>query len=132
MRPFDSIVLIEDLRDDLPAGTTGAIVETFPNAPTVFLVECFDHKNKTIDVVEVHAHQMTVTLADFFDDERVALLMPVANLPRGQVGKIVKRVGVGIYAVDFVDAQGKRQQHHVHATHLLLLHEPTQETQQTA
>ncbi len=105
MRPFDSVILTEDLSDTLHAGTEGAIVEAYDHADAVFIVELFDRDGKTLDVVDVRADQMTVTLADFFEGERIALLadIPAHKLLRGQVGVIQKRVGVGLYRVEFAD-----------------------------
>lgn len=75
MRPFDAVILNEDLpKYNLKAGTQGAIVEAFLRTPDVFLIEFFDGEDNTIDVVSVHAHQITVTLADFYDGESIAML----------------------------------------------------------
>ena len=125
MRPFDSVILTADLSETVRAGMVGAIVDSFENAPHAFLVEVFDRNGKTVDVVEVEAHQMTVTLTDFFAGERVALLADLVALSvqRGQVGVIRDRVGVGLYRVDIVDENNQpTATHTLHAGQLMLLH----------
>lgn len=109
MRPFDAVILNEDLPEHaLKAGTQGAIVERFPRSPDVFLVEFFDAEENTIGVVSVHAHQITVTLADYHDGESVAMLndLPKLRLTRGQVGVIKRRTAPGVYEIEFADASG--------------------------
>lgn len=105
MRPYDSVVLTQDVSDLLRAGMEGAIVEQL--ADGVYLVEWFDYQGKTVDVDIVGAEHMMVTLADFVDGEQIALLQDVPShvLHRGQVGTIQKRVGVGVYRVTFFDAE---------------------------
>lgn len=130
MRPYDSIILTEDLRDVLPAGTEGTIVETPDATDDVHTVELFDRDGHTIDVIDVRADQMTVTLSDFYDGERVALLadLPKHRLIRGQVGTIRERIGVGLYVVDFGDPIHMSLT--LHAQQMLLLHGlPTQSRQ---
>ena len=125
MRPFDSIILNEDMPDHgLKAGTQGAIVEAFPDDPGAFLVEFFDAEDTTIDVVPVRAHQITVTLADYSDGEAVAVLndVPSARLVRGQVGHIRRRTAPGVYEVEFATAGGgSARLVTLHAGQLLLL-----------
>lgn len=125
MRPFDSIILTEDLSDALPAGTEGTIVERYEATDEVFTVELFDPDGNTLDVLDVRADQMTVTLADFFEGERIALLeaIPKHDLRRGQVGTIRRRVGVGLYEVAFEDTQGSTYAvQTLHAGQMMLLH----------
>ncbi|MBI5667413.1 MAG: DUF4926 domain-containing protein [Chloroflexi bacterium] len=109
MRPYDSIILTQDLSDTIRAGTVGAIVDTYRNVDDVYIVELFDRDGATIDVVDVRADQMAVTLADFFAGDQIALLVdiPAYKLRRGQVGLIQERAGVGLYQVEFADAEGK-------------------------
>lgn len=135
MRPFDSIILTEDLSDTLRAGTEGAIVDQYTHVEGVFTVELFDRDGKTIDVVDVRQHQMTVTLADFFAGEHVALLadLPGHKLLRGQVGVIRERVGIGLYTVEFADAKGTPYAHlTLHAGQIMLLHWQPSQVQQIA
>jgi len=126
MRPFDSVILNEDLPDHhIRAGTQGAIVEAFSNAPDVFLVEFFDADDSTIEVVSVRASQITVTVADFFDGESIALLrdLPAHRLLRGQVGVIRRRTAPGVYEVEFADRAGAAYALvTLHAGQMLLLH----------
>lgn len=57
MRPFEAVILNEDLPEyNLKAGTQGALVESFPRSPDVFLAEFFEAEDKTIGVVSIHAH----------------------------------------------------------------------------
>ena len=133
MRPYDSVVLTQDVTDLLRAGMEGAIVETL--ADGVYMVECFDADGKTVDVDLVRADQMTVTLVDFFDEEQFALLQDVPGhaLRRGQVGTIQKRVGVGVYRVMFLDAkQVPYAELTLHASQMMLLHWQPAQTQQSA
>lgn len=125
MRPYDSIILTQDLSDTIRAGTVGAIVDTYPHVDDVYIVELFDRDGDTIDVVDVRADQMAVTLADFSAGEQIALLadIPAYKLLRGQVGVIKERVGVGLYSVEFAVADGKPYASlTLHAGQLLLLH----------
>ncbi|MBX3063592.1 MAG: DUF4926 domain-containing protein [Anaerolineae bacterium] len=125
MRPFDSVILIEDLSDMLRAGTEGAIVDAYANVDDVFIVELFDRDGKTLDVVDVRADQMTVTLADFVAGERIALLadIPTHKLLRGQVGVIQKRVGVGLYQIEFAELGDNPPVSLIlHAGQMMLLH----------
>jgi hypothetical protein len=118
MRPYDSVTLLVDL-PEVPAGTSGAIVEQYSDGKG-FEVEFFDNDGKTIDVATVVANQIRVTLSDFFPDEQVALLedLPMLNLKRGQVGKIVQRTSVGHYLVAF---SANDTPIILHASQLLLL-----------
>lgn len=53
MRPFDSIILNEDLPEyGIRAGTEGAIVEQYSQTDDVYMVEFFDNTGKTLDVIE--------------------------------------------------------------------------------
>jgi hypothetical protein len=126
MRPFDSIILLQDLPDaGIKAGTQGAIVETYLQADDVFIVEFFDKEGNTIDVVDVRADQMSVTLPDFASGESIALLdhLPAYKLSRGQVGVIRQRTAVGVYDVEFKDTNGTSYaQVTLHAHQMLLLH----------
>lgn len=125
MRAFDSIILTEDLSEQLPAGTEGSIVDAYAQADNVFVVEFFDQEGHTLDVRDVRADQMTVTLADFFPGEHVALLadLPRHKLLRGQVGTVQERIGVGLYTVAFQDAEGRNVTRlALHAGQMLLLH----------
>ena len=126
MRPFDAVILNEDLPEhNIKAGIQGVIVESFPRSPDVFLVEFFDAEDKTIDVVSVHAHQLTVTLADFYDGDSIAVLndQPKLRLTRGQVGVIKRRTAPGVYEVEFVDGAGTVYALvTLHAGQMLLLH----------
>lgn len=132
MRPFDSVILNVDLPQyNIPAGTVGAIVETLSESDGAYLVEFFDKDHHTIDVVDVTAAQITVTLPDYFDGEQVALMsdLPQHHLKRGQVGHIEKRSAPGTYVVAFQDSQ---QQIYarltLHASQLMLLRwQPVQE-----
>lgn len=132
MRPFDAVILNEDLPEhNLKAGTQGAIVESFPRSPDVFLVEFFDAEDNTIGVVSVHAHQITVTLADYYDGESIAVLtdLPRLRLTRGQVGVIKRRTAPGVYEVEFADAAGTAYALvKLHAGQMLLLHWQPAET----
>jgi hypothetical protein len=130
MRPFDSIILTEDLSDTMRAGTEGAIVDQYAH---VYIVELFDRDGKTLDVVDVRADQMTVTLSDFFAGERIALLadIPAYKLLRGQVGIIQERVGVGLYVVEFANTDGNTRLT-LHAGQMMLLHWHPQASQQSA
>lgn len=136
MRPFDSIVLNQDLPEHhIKAGTRGVIVDKYERAMDVFIVEFFDKDGKTIDVVDVRAEQMTVTLADFFDGDSVALLgdVPAHHLQRGQVGVVKERVGGGVYEVEFADSDGKPYARAtLHANLLMLLHWQPHEVQSSA
>ena len=126
MRPFDAVILNEDLpKHTLKAGTQGVIVESFPRHPDVFVVEFFDAEDNTIDVVSIHAHQITVTLADYYDGESIAVLngLPKLRLIRGQVGVIKRRAEPGVYEVEFADAAGTAYARvTLHAGQMLLLH----------
>lgn len=125
MRPFDCVILTEDLSDTLRAGTEGTIVETYNHPDNVYIVEFFDRDGHTIDVVDVRADQMTVTLPDFFDGEQIALLagIPRHRLVRGQVGVVRGRAGVGLYRVEFNDTAGSLYARvMLHAGQMLLLH----------
>lgn len=132
MRAFDSVILNVDLpAHSIRAGTVGVIVEHLSDEQSVFLVECFDKDGKTIDVVQVETEQITVTLADFFDGDLVALLddFPAQHLVRGQVGTIRQRLGVGIYHVSFVDTVSAiTRLVTLHAKQMLLLHWQSAET----
>lgn len=132
MRPYDSVILTEDLSEALPAGTEGAIVETYTQVDDVYIVELFDRSGQTIDVVDVRADQMVVTLADFYDGERIALLtdMPSYKLLRGQVGTVQERIGVGLYRVQFVDGSGQPYATlTLHAAQMMLLRwQPAQQS----
>lgn len=125
MRPYDSVILNEDLpEDNLKAGTKGAIVDAHSQLLDVFMVEWFDENDQTIDVVPVRAHQITVTLADFYDGEQIALLHDLLTygLLQGQVGTIKKRTGIGVYTVEFVDTEGHvYAQVTLHANQMMLL-----------
>jgi hypothetical protein len=135
MRPFDSVVLTEDLSDKLRAGTEGTIVDQYQPATNVYMVELFDGEGNTLDVVDVRADQMLVTLADFFDGERIALLvdLPKHKLRRGQVGTIQERVAVGLYAVEFADIEGTAYARlNLHAGQMMLLHWQPAEAKQSA
>lgn len=135
MRPFDSVILTEDLSDTLRAGTEGAIVEAYAHADGVFIVELFDRDGKTLDVVDVRADQMTVTLADFFEGGQIALLadIPAHKLLRGQVGMIKERVGVGLYRVEFAEPDSSPYASlTLHAGQMMLLHWQPAQTQQSA
>lgn len=135
MRAFDSVILTEDLSDTLRTGTEGTIVDAYESAAEVFVVEFFDRDGKTLDVADVRASQMTVTLPDFFPGEQVALLadIPGHQLVRGQVGTIRERAGVGLYAVAFADAGGRvHGQLTLHAGQMLLLHWQPTESRQSA
>lgn len=135
MRPFDSVVLNQDLPDyDIKAGTQGAIVEEFDNG-NAFMVEFFDDDNHTIDVVDVRADQLTLQLADFFDDEQIALIVdiPQHQLRRGQVGIIKKRIDVGLYEVEFSSKNGTvYARASIHANHMMLLYWQSQLDQRSA
>lgn len=126
MRPFDAVILNEDLPEhNLKAGTQGAIVESFLRSPDVFLVEFFDAEDNTIGVVSVQVHQITVTLADYYDGESIAVLndQPRLHLTRGQVGVIKRRTAPGVYEVEFADASGTAYAlMTLHAGQMLLLH----------
>lgn len=133
MRPYDSVVLTQDVSDLLRVGMEGAIVEHL--ADGVYMVECFDHQGKTIDVDVVRAEQMMVTVADFFDGEQIALLQDIPGhaLYRGQVGTIQKRVGVGVYLVIFYDAEHvPYAELNLHAAQMMLLRWQPAQTQQSA
>ncbi|MBN8590729.1 MAG: DUF4926 domain-containing protein [Anaerolineae bacterium] len=121
MRPFDTVILTTDLSANLPAGTEGTIVDTYALADDVYIVELFDRDGSTLQVVDVRADQMTVTLADFAPGERIALLadVPAHKLVRGQVGIIQERVAVGVYRVEFA---GKAASLTLHAGQIMLLH----------
>lgn len=133
MRPFDSVILTEDLpQHNIPAGTEGTIVDVFSQDDGVYAVELFDRDGNTLDVVDVRSDQMTVTLTDFFAGEQVALLsdLPKHHLVRGQVGVVQERVGVGLYMVEFADTTGAphtRLTLHAHQMLLLQWH-PTQQS----
>jgi hypothetical protein len=133
MRPFDSIILTEDLSETIPAGTEGAIVDQYAHAEGVYIVELFARDGATLGVEDVRADQMTVTLSDYSVGERIALLADIAahKLLRGQVGIIQERVGVGLYAVDFANADGNTQLT-LHAGQMMLLHWHSQPSQQSA
>ena len=110
------------MSDVARAGMTGTIVDVW--AEGVYEVEVFDGAHQTVSVETVRGEQMTVTLADFFDGERVALLgdIPARGLRRGQVGVIEARTAVGTYRVAFGDADGKTHTRAtVHAGQMLLL-----------
>lgn len=132
MRPYDSVILTADLSDSIRAGMEGAIVETYTQVDDVFIVEVFDRDGHTVDVVDVRADQMTVTVPDFFDGENVALLddLPAHQLRRGQVGTIRERAGVGAYRVTFADRDGTSYADVVlHASQMMLLHwQPTKQS----
>ena len=133
MRPFDVVILNEDLNDAIPAGTEGTIVDQYDHATGVYIVEFFDREGRTLDIVDVRTEQITVTLSDFFTGEQIALLaeFPKHKLLRGQVGVIKQRVGVGLYEVEFVDAHDKPYSRlTLHAQQMLLLHwQPTEAKQ---
>jgi len=133
MRPFDSVILNEDLSDSIPAGTEGTIVDQYAHVADVYIVEFFDREGHTLDIVDVRTEQMTVTLPDFFAGEHIALLADFPNhkLLRGQVGVIKQRVGVGLYEVEFVDTYDKPYSRlTLHAQQMLLLHwQPVQSKQ---
>ena len=133
MRPFDVVILNEDLNDSIPAGTEGTIVDQYAHVADVYIVEFFDREGRTLDVVDVRTDQITVTLSDFFAGEHIALLadFPKHKLLRGQVGVIKQRVGVGLYEVEFVDAHDKPYSRlTLHAQQMLLLHwQPVQSKQ---
>lgn len=130
MRPYDSVVLTQDVSDLLRVGMEGAIVEHL--ADGVYMVECFDPQGKTVDVDVVRAEQMMVTVADFFDGEQIALLQDIPGhaLHRGQVGTIQTRVGVGVYRVVFFDAERvPYAELNLHAAQMMLLHwQPVQQS----
>jgi hypothetical protein len=125
MRPYDSVILNVDLPQyNIKAGTVGAIVETLSEADGAYLVEFFDKDHQTIDVVDVTAAQITVTLPDYFEGEQVALMtdLPHHNLRRGQVGRIKKRTAPGTYLVVFQDYHEQiYAQLTLHASQLMLL-----------
>ena len=126
MRPFDSIILNEDLpKYGIKAGTEGVIVDSTPLNDSFVMVEFFDKDGATIDVVDVGVGQLTVTLTDYFDGDSVALLndIPQQRLQRGQVGVVKQRIKNAIYEVEFAaigDEPAKRAT--LHAQQLLLLH----------
>jgi hypothetical protein len=126
MREFDNVILNVDLPEhNLKAGTPGVIVDDQISAGEAFIVEFFDGDGATLDVVVTRAGQLTVTLADFFEGESIALLhdQPVHRLQRGQVGVIRSRLGNGVYEVEFADGQGAAYARAVlHAQQMLLLH----------
>lgn len=126
MRPFDAVILNEDMPEfGLKAGIEGAIVDTYAQTTAVVIVEFFDEAGDTIDVVPVSVAHLTVTLADFIDGERVALLdsLPTHHLLRGQVGVIKKRVASGVYEVEFANTSGEAYALvKLHAAQMLLLH----------
>ena len=135
MRPFDSIIASEDISESIRAGTVGAIVDRYSAVDDVYIVEFFDRDGKTLDVTDVRDHQMSVTLADFFDGEQVALLndLPAHKLVRGQVGVIRERVGVGLYRVGFSDTDGSPYAElTLHAGQMLLLYWHPDASRQTA
>ncbi|MCU0482104.1 MAG: DUF4926 domain-containing protein [Anaerolineae bacterium] len=125
MRPFDTVVLNEDMPEyGIVAGTEGAIVEDLANGEA-FIVEFFDSDGHTIDVVTVYPNQITVVTPDFFDGEKVALTQDLREyqLLRGQVGTIEKRLGDGNYTVAFADQSGViYAKANIHGTKLMLLH----------
>lgn len=126
MRPYDSVILNVDLPHyNIKAGTVGAIVETLSEADGAYLVEFFDKDHHTIDVVDVTATQITVTLPDYFEGEQVALMtdLPQHDLRRGQVGRIEKRTAPGTYQIVFQDSQqNPYAELTLHASQLMLLH----------
>jgi hypothetical protein len=75
MRPYDSVIASEDLGEHIPMDTVGAVVDRYTRVDDVLIVEFFDRHGKIIDVTDVRVSQITVTLADFFNGERVALLI---------------------------------------------------------
>jgi hypothetical protein len=126
MRPFDSVILSQDLPEyGIQAGTQGVIVDTYAHTNQVFMVEFFDQQGNTLDVVDVRADQMRVTLADFAQGESIALLddLHIHKLMRGQVGVVKRRIEVGVYEVEFRDTNGNPYaQLTLHAHQMLLLH----------
>jgi hypothetical protein len=99
------------------------IVDDANSDKDIFLVECFDKDGNTIDVVSATADQLTITLADFHDGEAVALLhdLPAQRLLRGQVGTVKRRIGVGVYQVEFATGSAHLQIP-LHAGQMMLLH----------
>jgi hypothetical protein len=126
MRPFDGVILNEDLpKYGIKAGTEGVIVDSTPLNHTSVMVEFFDADGATIDVVDVGVGQLTVTLADYFDGDSVALLndIPQQRLQRGQVGMVKQRVKNAVYEVEFAAIGDDPTKHALlHAQQLLLLH----------
>jgi hypothetical protein len=125
MRPFDSVILNQDLPAGISVGTAGVIVDRYAHTDEVVIVEFFDQHGKTLDVMDVRTDHLRVTLPDFASGERIALLddLPAHKLVRGQVGVIKQRTGLGVYEVTFTDANSAvYTQVTLHATQMLLLH----------
>lgn len=131
MRPFDGVMLNEDLPDyGLKAGTSGAIVEEYQNG-AAFTVEFLDDDGYTIDVVDVRAEQLTLVAADFQPGEQVALLidLPEQRLRRGPGGIVPRRSAPRVYEVEFADTAGNIT---LRAEQLMLLYRQPIEAQSSA